>query len=307
MSSNEWRGPGKVIGRDGQQIIIKHGGLFVRAHPTRLQVLRNTAQVSNGCENPENENLIQTNENESGCLDLGSDEEDAQDIPEEKTEDISGSTSSSVENEVDMPEETATHESETDGMKNDQIDRRPKPMSRAGKATGRNKDFYNLSFSNRSKMCVNLKERAECREIMNEEEVLVTNTTEEYIQDAKAKELRAWKDNSVYEECQSVSNDPISLRWVITEKIDGKCHVKARLVARGFESFDQRCDSPTCSKENIRLVFAIISSNGWSLRSLDIKEAFLQGDMIDRNVFVVPPKEAEIDAIWRLKKKLYMG
>lgn len=107
----------------------------------------------------------------------------------------------------------------------------------------------------------------------------------------------------MYTKCQSVSNDPISLRWVITEKkIDGKCHVKARLVARGFESFDQRCDSPTCSKENIRLVFAIISSNGWSLRSLDIKEAFLQGDMIDRNVFVVPPKEAETDAIWRLKK-----
>ena len=27
------KGPGKVIGQDGQQVLIKHGGMYVRVHP----------------------------------------------------------------------------------------------------------------------------------------------------------------------------------------------------------------------------------------------------------------------------------
>ena len=44
IDSNEWRGPGKVIGKDGQQVIIKHGGLFVRVHPTRLRAVRERSE-----------------------------------------------------------------------------------------------------------------------------------------------------------------------------------------------------------------------------------------------------------------------
>ena len=35
-NSNEWRGPGTVIGQEGQQVLIKHGGSYVRVHPCRL-------------------------------------------------------------------------------------------------------------------------------------------------------------------------------------------------------------------------------------------------------------------------------
>lgn len=38
--SNEWRGPGIVIGRDGKQILVRHGGLggvYVRVHVCRLR------------------------------------------------------------------------------------------------------------------------------------------------------------------------------------------------------------------------------------------------------------------------------
>ena len=53
--------------------------------------------------------------------------------------------------------------------------------------------------------------------------------------------------------------------------------IKARLCARGFEEEQNfRKDSPTCSRERLRLS-CCISSNRWALNSLDVKTAFLQG------------------------------
>ena len=31
-----WKGPGTVIGKEGQTIIVKHGSIYVRVHPSRL-------------------------------------------------------------------------------------------------------------------------------------------------------------------------------------------------------------------------------------------------------------------------------
>ena len=33
-----WRGPGKVLGQDGQQVLIKHGSTYVRCHPCRISL-----------------------------------------------------------------------------------------------------------------------------------------------------------------------------------------------------------------------------------------------------------------------------
>ena len=35
-NEQRWHGPGQVIGRDGKQVLVKHGGTFVRVHSTRL-------------------------------------------------------------------------------------------------------------------------------------------------------------------------------------------------------------------------------------------------------------------------------
>ena len=35
-NSNEWKGPGTVIGQDGEQVLVKHGGSYVRVHLCRL-------------------------------------------------------------------------------------------------------------------------------------------------------------------------------------------------------------------------------------------------------------------------------
>ena len=31
-----WRGPGKVLGQDGQQVLVKYRSNYVRVHPCRL-------------------------------------------------------------------------------------------------------------------------------------------------------------------------------------------------------------------------------------------------------------------------------
>ena len=110
-----------------------------------------------------------------------------------------------------------------------------------------------------------------------------------------------------YTEVDDCDADCISLRWVIKPKIvDGVSSVKARLCARGFEeSQNYRTDSPTCSREGIRIALTLISSNSWKVNALDIKTAFLQGRPIEREVYVLPPKEAETDKIWKLNKTVY--
>ena len=124
---------------------------------------------------------------------------------------------------------------------------------------------------------------------------------------AKTKELQNWADFDVYQVVPDEGQSFMSTRWVITREPLGE--VKARLVARGFEETRSvPSDSPTVSKECLRVVLALTASgwSGWSLASFDIKAAFLPGKKLDRVVFLRPPTEARIEGfIWKLKKAVY--
>lgn len=91
------------------------------------------------------------------------------------------------------------------------------------------------------------------------------------------------------------------------KNIDNKTFPKARLVAKGFEENNKDIpkDSPTCSKEVLRTMLALTAQKQWKPNAIDIKAAFLQGDEIDRELFVIPPKEANTTNIWRIKKCIY--
>ena len=99
----------------------------------------------------------------------------------------------------------------------------------------------------------------------------------------------------------------LSVRWVITEKVqNGESIVKARLVARGFEEdLINHTDSPTCSKDSLCLYLALMVTSGWKCCTIDIKSAFLQGNKIERTVFLRPPKEFNYGHLWKLKKNVY--
>ena len=39
LASNSWHGPAKVLGQDGQQVLVKKGSRYIRVHPCRLQFI----------------------------------------------------------------------------------------------------------------------------------------------------------------------------------------------------------------------------------------------------------------------------
>ena len=84
---------------------------------------------------------------------------------------------------------------------------------------------------------------------------------------------------------------------------------KARLVARGFEEEGLQeipKDSPACCKESLRFILAIVARKGWKAFSIDIKTAFLQGEELTHEVYIIPQEELSRPGIvWRLKKCIY--
>jgi len=121
-------------------------------------------------------------------------------------------------------------------------------------------------------------------------------------------ELDSWKKDKVYTEVEDVGQKCISTRWVCSLKSTPNGIIpKARLVARGFEEFTANIqkESPTCAHEPLRLIIALTAQHQWELHAMDIKTAFLQGQNMDREVYVVPPKEANSNGIWLLNKCVY--
>lgn len=182
-----------------------------------------------------------------------------------------------------------------------------KVVSRAGKASQGSKyptwwniktpdDKFSIDLSTVSDLCV-----------VPENEVTLTSLSNEEIT-AKMQELDEWSKRDVYSEVSDEGQNTITLRWVMKDKVigDGKTSIKARLCARGFQEEQEfRTDSPTCSREGIRTALTLIASNSWKLNSIDVKTAFLQGKAIERDVYVKPPKEANTNSIWKLKKCVY--
>ena len=78
-------------------------------------------------------------------------------------------------------------------------------------------------------------------------------------------------------------------------------------MAKGYEEDKSliRTDSPTVSKENLRLIALIATNNNWKIHTLDIKAAFLQGFPIDRLIYLKPPPEANTNKLWKLNIPVY--
>ena len=106
---------------------------------------------------------------------------------------------------------------------------------------------------------------------------------------------------------------PLSGRWVLKRKLgpDGKvARHKARFVARGFEQiygvdFDETYAS-VVKPPSYKLLFALQAFYSWKCRQLDIKTAFLNGDILE-DVYIEAPDgfPVPVGKILKLNKALY--
>ena len=318
QDSNEWKGPGVVIGRDGKTIFVKHGGVYLRVHVCRLaRVPSGGAQVDSDEEKPSESEKCDVETDRKAVCDCDDDKE-REDI--ESNEDWFEAI-----DEISQPAEmnvASTSKPSSDppivfrsgqrvkGILSDNGGTfSGKIVSRAGKATGAYKHHYNImSDDDNSIGSYDMRSDFAEIDIVDDNEQLMVFFNSEEVMQAKEREMDNWIENKVFDEVEDEGQVAISVRWVITEKVkDGKTSTKARLVARGFEeeTRELRKDSPTCAKETIRLLLALSSSKGWICNSLDIKYAYLQGNNINRELFLKPPPEYNNGQLWKLRKTVY--
>lgn len=107
----------------------------------------------------------------------------------------------------------------------------------------------------------------------------------------------------------------IGLKWVFKTKRDASGKIikhKARLVAKGYVQqhgidFDE-VFAPVERIETVRLILALAAYNDWEVHHLDVKSAFLHGELKEEvyvsqpEGFVKPENEGKV---YKLSKALY--
>ena len=110
------------------------------------------------------------------------------------------------------------------------------------------------------------------------------------IKQAKLEEFRSFLDFTAmkYRDRRKHKIDNyVTGRWVLTIKIDKDGNFKkfkARWVCRGFQDaqkWDLQTDSPTVTRYGFRVACQHAASSFWDLLHIDLKTAFLQGELYD--------------------------
>ena len=318
---NRWHGPGTVIGRDSQCIVVKHANQIVKVHPRDI-----SKAVENAVKEQPTEPTPPTSPTGNNYLDV-----DNKPVEEHEITVSRDSSDTSVpapkNNSFPTPENNEVRPQQKGIPKpkttvkflpkypddNENRWERAYIHSRGGKSTGKYANCVNIQLEGEDQIqCVDWREVAEewkeDKEKEEEEEILLSSATvyDQEVVDAKLAELEKFKKNNVYEEVRDQDQSTVGVRWVLSKNSKtGKA--KARLVALGYQenSKEIRKDSPTCNKDTIRSLLMLVSTNNWKIRHIDVQAAFLQGKAITREVFIRPPVEAETTYLWKLKKCIY--
>ena len=322
--SAKWSGPGVILGRDITHLyILKHGNQYYKCnachltrdtttgYPITSESVVRQSKPSIVSSSPKSPLEMQRNflEDQPSCS-----METTVSVPETETLPQSETTTTiRPQHKSGLPKAGSHVEflpkyPEEDG----EIWHKAYIHSRAGKSTGTYKNCVNIQLDGEESIqCVDWYELAvNWRDDLSpesEEEVLLSSVSmyDQAVVDAKLAELEKFKVNKVYVEVDANEQSNVGVRWVITKKAEGS--VKARLVALGYQenSSNIRKDSPTCNRDSIRLLLTIVATESWKLQHIDVQAAFLQGKKISRDVFIIPPKEAETRKIWKLNKCIY--
>ena len=133
---------------------------------------------------------------------------------------------------------------------------------------------------------------------------------------AVMEELKALEKNKTWTLVSALTEQKlVGCKWVFTAKFnaDGSLERrKARLVAKGFtQTYGvdyQETFAPVAKINTIRILLSLAVNFGWKLHQLDVKNAFLNGDLEEEVYMRLPPGFEDIyglDKVCRLKKALY--
>jgi hypothetical protein len=136
--------------------------------------------------------------------------------------------------------------------------------------------------------------------------------------EAMDEEFKSLVDNGTWEIVPRPQSRPtIESKWVFKTKRDTNGFIiryKARLVAKGFTQIQgldfEETFSPTVSHTAIRTIFAIAAMKGLEIHQMDVKAAYLNGE-IDKELFLEQPEGYETPEcprnkyVCKLNKALY--
>ncbi|KAL4295771.1 hypothetical protein GQ457_12G011150 [Hibiscus cannabinus] len=134
--------------------------------------------------------------------------------------------------------------------------------------------------------------------------------------DAMKDEMNSMKNNEVWDLVSLHDGvKAIGCKWVFKTKKDSKGNIeryKARLVAKGFtqrEGIDYtETFSPVSKKDSLRIVLALVAQFDLELQQMDVKTAFLNGDLEEEVYMKQPEGFSSSDGeklVCKLKKSIY--
>lgn len=145
------------------------------------------------------------------------------------------------------------------------------------------------------------------------DEALESPQCREWIE-AMKEELGSLEDRNTWEIVRKSNNEKcIGCRWVYKVKSDSNGNIvryKARLVAQGYKQIKDidytESYAPVARIEVIRLMLAIAVSNAWEVHHLDVKCAYLYGDLAE-DVYMNLPQgyDRPCGDILKLKRPIY--
>ena len=298
-NANERKGPGKVIGVDGTNILVKHGGYVLKVHRTRLRGVK-TASAA-----PVPAKSARIAQGDTGIDAVGDSmqhESDQEDLGETKLSEIVGSSDGEPVREYSVPtdcsgqeigedritEEQTSKINDNESLQESRIGKIPGTksnvtfktvyeydhgndfkgfvLSRAGKAKSKHKNWPNIEYTHPESMAGKTgpvdfeNDVSEWSYDEAENTNLALITMNDDFHEAKLAEYQSWNENDVFERVPDEGQARVTTRWILTVKDDGSR--KARLVARGFlgNEAEQTKDWPTFFKATFRTLLVILAA-----------------------------------------------
>jgi hypothetical protein len=106
----------------------------------------------------------------------------------------------------------------------------------------------------------------------------------------------------------------IGVKWIFKTKMNEKGEIekyKARLVAKGYSQKHgidyNEVFAPVARWDTIRIILALAAKENWKIFQLDVKSAFLHGELVEDIYVDQPPgyQKGNANEVYKLRKALY--